>query len=423
MSRLSRRQLLAGGLALGAAALALSPAQAEAARLRLYWWGNPERDKRTKAAVEAYLKRDANLQIATESLPWGEYWTKLGTQTAGGNAPDLIQMDYRYIAEYARRGAILPLDGIKGLDLAGFAKGAIEGGKVDGKLYGVDLGGNSKAMIYDIAMFEKTGVKSVEGQMSWEEFSRIAAEISKINPGKYWGTGDNSRWEQGFEQWLNQRRKLLYTPEGKLAFKREDAAEWYEAWDKLRKAGACPPADIAALNSGAVDQYEVSKGLAAMSYLNSNQLVAMQALNKNKLGLTMFPQVKGGSSGHYIKPSQLMSISAKSKLAEEAAKFITYLVNDPEGVKILGLERGVPESATSKAALLPDLNDLDKATVAYVDAVTKVAVPLPPPAPKGAGEIDVLMRKTGDTIAFGKLSVSDGARQLVSDAEDILARA
>ena len=423
MSNFSRRALLASALALGATRMGLSSAQAEATRLRLYWWGNPERDKRTKAAVDAYLKRDANLQIASESLPWGEYWTKLGTQTAGGNAPDLIQMDYRYIAEYARREAILPLDGLKSLDLSGFAKSSVDGGKVDGKLYGVDLGGNSKAMIYDTAAFEKVGVKSVEGQLSWDEFTRIGAEISKVNPGKFWGTGDNSRWEQGYEQWLNMRGKLLYTPDGKLAFTADDAGEWYSAWDKLRKAGICCPAEIAAGNNAAVDQYEVSKGLAAMSYLNSNQLVAMQSLNKNKLSMTMFPKVKDGSSGHYIKPSQLMSISAKTKYPEEAAKFISYLVNDPEGVKLLGLERGIPESSKSKAILLPDLDDLGKLSVAYVDEVTKVAVALPPPAPKGAGEIDQLMRKMGDAVAFGKLSVSEGAKQLVSEANDILARA
>ena len=416
MVKISRRNLMIGALALGATQTGLSPAQAEATRLRLYWWGNPERDKRTKAAVEAYLKRDPNLQIATESLPWGEYWTKLGTQTAGGNAPDLIQMDYRYIAEYARREAILPLDGIKGLDLTGFAKSAVDGGKVDGKLYGVDLGGNSKAMIYDTTAFDKVGVKSVEGQLSWDEFTRIAAEISKLNPGKFWGTGDNSRWEQGYEQWLNMRGKLLYTPDGKLAYTVEDAGEWYSAWDKLRKAGICCPAEIGSGNNAAVDQYEVSKGLAAMSYLNSNQLLAMQSLNKNKLSMAMFPKVKDGSSGHYIKPSQLMSISAKSKNAEEAAKFITYLVNDPEGVKILGLERGIPESSKSKAILLPDLDDLGKLSVTFLDEVTKVAVPLPPPAPKGAGEIDQLMRKLGDAVAFGKVSVSDGAKQLVSEA-------
>lgn len=416
------------GIMRGAAGVALtggfsSLAQAQAARLRLYWWGNPERDKRTKAAVEAYLKRESGLQLATESLPWGEYWTKLGTQTAGGNAPDLIQMDYRYIAEYGRRDALLPLDGVKSIDLSGFVPNAVNCGKVDGKLYGIDLGGNSKAMLYDTAMFEKVGAKAPAGQLPWDEFTRIAAEISKLNPGKYWGTGDNSRWEQGFEQWLNQRGKLLYTADGKLAFTKDDVGEWFETWDKLRKSGACAPAEVAALNTGAVDQYELAKGLAAMSYLNSNQITAMQAISKSKLGLTMYPQIKGGSSGHYVKPSMFMSISARTKNAEDAGKFINYLINDPEGVKILGIERGIPEAAKSRALLAPELDELGQSQINYLDALAKVAVPLPPPAPKGAGEIEQLLRKVGDAVAFGKSSVSDGAKQFASEAQSIIDRA
>ena len=424
MTQPTRRTLLQAGAAIALTGSAMGRAQAQAAaRLRLYWWGNPDRDKRTKAVVEAYLKRDGAPQLATESLPWGEYWTKLGTQTAGGNAPDLIQMDYRYIAEYARRDALLPLEGVKGIDLSGFTAGGTECGKVDGKLYGVDFGNNSKAMLYDIAMFEKVGAKPSMEAMAWDEFVRVAGEISKINPGKYWGTGDASRWEQSYEQWLNMRGKLLYTPDGKLGYTKEDAAEWYEAWDKLRKSGACAPAEVASINTGAIDQYELPKGLAAMSYLNSNQITAMQSLTKAKLGLAMHPRVKGGSSGHYLKPSMLMSISSKSKAPEDAAKFINFLINDPEAVKILGIERGVPESAKARALLLPELDELAQSQISYLDILSKIAVPLPPPAPKGAGEIDVLMRKIGDTVAFGKATPAEGGKQLATEAASILERA
>ena len=50
-------------------------------------------------------------------MGWDDYWTRLATQVAGGNAPDLIQMDYRYLFEYAGRGAILPLDDYMGKEL------------------------------------------------------------------------------------------------------------------------------------------------------------------------------------------------------------------------------------------------------------------------------------------------------------------
>ena len=51
-------------------------------------------------------------------------------------------MDYRYIFEYARRGALLPLDhsSARRSTSTDFSAAAIDSGKVDGKLYGVSLG-------------------------------------------------------------------------------------------------------------------------------------------------------------------------------------------------------------------------------------------------------------------------------------------
>lgn len=422
MKLLTRRQFVSTAGA-ATAVLGLSPALSlaqTAARLRCFWWGNPDRDRRTKALLDAYSKKSGT-QIAAESLGWGDYWTKLGTQTAGGNAPDLIQMDYRYLFEYARRETLLPLD--KLLPLPDFSPQERDGGKVDGKLYGINLGSNSKAMVYDTGMLEKVGVKTMDMNWTWDDFARIAADISKINPGKYWGASDNSRWEQGFEQWLNQRGKMLYTADGKAAFTRDDVAAWFDLWDKLRKAGAVPPADVGATNNGKVEEYEITRGLAAMSFVNSNQIVAFQGLNKNKLAISVFPRAKTGSSGHYIKPSQMMSISSRCKAPEEAARIIQYMVNDPEGVKILGIERGVPCSVAARAVLAPELDALGKMQVDFVAALSKVAVALPPPPPKGAGEVENLLRRVADSVAFGRTSIKDAAQQFHSEVEGILARA
>ncbi|MEP7083795.1 MAG: extracellular solute-binding protein [Betaproteobacteria bacterium] len=422
MKHITRRRFVT---TLGAAAAAyalnapLSYAQS-GVRLRCFWWGNPDRDRRTKAMLDAYSKKTGT-QISAESLGWGDYWTKLGTQTAGGNAPDLIQMDYRYLFEYALRGTLLPLDAL--LPLPDFSAQEKDGGKVEGKLYGVNLGSNSKAMVYDTGMLEKVGVKAIDLNWTWDDFSRIATEISKINPGKYWGAGDNSKQEPGFEQWLNQQGKSLYSAQGKIGFTRDDAAAWFDLWDKLRKAGAVSPAEVSAAVNSKIEDYELTRGLAAMNFIHSNQIVAFQALNKNKLALSPFPRGKAGSSGHYIKPSQMMSVSAKTKSPEEAAKIIQAMVTDPESVKILGIERGVPCSVAARAVLSPELDAIGKMQLDYVATMTKVAVPLPPPPPKGAGEVENLLRRVGEAVAFGRLSVKDGAQQFHTETEGILARA
>ena len=417
MTALNRRRFIAAAwLATPWFNVAAQPA----IRLRCFWWGNPDRDKRTRTLLNNYAK-EFNLKISGESLGWGEYWTKLGTQVAGGNAPDLVQMDYRYLFEYARRGTLLVLD--KLLPLPDFNAHDRDSGKVDGKLYAVSLGSNSKAMVYDVGVLQKVGVKTFAADLNWDDFGRIAGEISKINPGKYWGAGDGSRLEQVFEQWLISGGKSLYTVGGKAGFTPDDVTAWFDLWDKLRKADAIPPAQIGAINTGRVEEYEITRGLAATSFINSNQVVAFQALSKNKLALATYPRVKGGSSGQYVKPAMMMSVSAKSSAPEEAAKVVNYMVANPDGVKALGLERGVPCSPAARALLLPEVDELGKQQIEYVVAIGKEAVPLPPPPPKGAGEIENLLRRIADSVAFGKVSVKDGARQFHTESVSILARA
>jgi multiple sugar transport system substrate-binding protein len=53
----------------------------------------------------------------------------------------------------------------------------------------------------------------------------------------------------------------------------------------------------------------------------------------------------------------------------------------------------------------------------------KIAVPLPPPPPKGAGEIENLLKRVADSVAFGKVSIKDGASQFHGESVSILARA
>ncbi len=421
MSLFTRRQFVVSAGAAGAA-LSLNPmlAQAQAAvRLRSFWWGNPERDRRTKAVFDAYTKKTGTV-IAAESTGWGDYWTKLGTQVAGGNAPDVLQMDYRNLAEFARRDTLLPLD--KLLPLPDFSAKDRDSGKVGGKMFAVSLGSNSKSAVYDTATLEKVGIKSIGTNWTWDDFTRMALEVSKINPGKYWGASDGSRSEPSFEQWLNQQGKTLYSPEGKVGFTRDDASAWFDRWDKLRKAGAIPPAAVGATSTGKIEDYEVTRGLAAMSFANSNQIVAFQALNKNPLAISVFPHDPSGSSGHYIKPSMQMSISSRTKAPEEAAKLIQFFVSDPEAVKILGVERGVPASAAARALLAPELDNLGKMQVNYIESLSKVAVALPPPPPKGAGEVENLIIRVADSVAFGRTSIKDAAQQFHTEVASILAR-
>src|SRR5205085_846879 len=159
-SNFTRRSILRAGAGVAAAAVFARPGIAQSdVRLRMFWWGSRERAERTDKTNQLFQQKNPGITVTGETLGWTDYWPRLATQAAGRNAADVIQMDYRYIYEYARRGALLPLDTYvsKGLDLSEFSEAAIDSGKVDKKIFGVSLGLNSTAMMYDQGLLTTLG--------------------------------------------------------------------------------------------------------------------------------------------------------------------------------------------------------------------------------------------------------------------------
>ena len=102
---------------------------ADSGSLRLAWWGNPTRDQNTQDVADAYAEVAPDVTLSLEPGEWSGYWDKLATQTAGGDFPDIVQMDEKYLAEYGQRGALLDLAGA-GLDTADFVEGSVEVGEL-----------------------------------------------------------------------------------------------------------------------------------------------------------------------------------------------------------------------------------------------------------------------------------------------------
>ena len=423
----TRRSILKAGAAVAAlgALGGRGIAQSET-RLRMFWWGSRERAERTDKTNRLYQDKNPGVTITGETLGWADYWPRLATQTAGRNAPDVIQMDYRYIYEYARRGALLALDPFvgKGLDLGDFSAAAIDSGKVDGKIYGVSLGLNSTAMMFDQGLIVSLGLKPPTHDMTWAQVGELALEITRAakRPG-FFGLFDGGRYEPALEVWLRQRGKALYTDDGKLGFDVTDIGEWLGFWQDLRKRGAIASAEVAALDMGELDTSLLTAGKTAMVFAHSNQLVGFQALVKSKLGMTMYPSGGTGAKyGQYLKPSMLLSVYARTRQPEAAVKLVDFYVASKDAGMILGVERGVPASAAVRKAVEPTLDELGNAMASYVAFVSDKVSALPVPPPQGAGEIQTVLRRVNEQIGFGRLSVADGAKQFIAEATAVLAR-
>jgi pectin-derived oligosaccharide transport system substrate-binding protein len=410
-----------------AATAAPAAASGETIELRMAWWGSQNRHDRTLKVIDMFQKEHPNITITSEYMGFGDYWTKMATEAAGNNLPDIMQQDYAYIAQYISKGLLMPLDGYVAdgkIKLDKVDEKQITGGKMDGKLYAVNLGTNSQTLVFDPALFEKAGVKLPGPDWTWAEFEQTAIQLHE-KLGIY-GMGESLYDRQIFKMWLKEHGKWLYNADGTALGYDDDKlfADFFHMILRLQKAGVAPTRefDAARANLGVEDQLIV-KEQAAIAQMWSNQVVAVsKAAGDRPLQLGLFPQGGAGATeGHYLKPSQFFSITSQSKHPEEAALFIDYFTNSIEANKVLMAERGVPISADVRQALQPLLKPAEKATFDFISLVEQHSSPIPPPDPPAEPKIiSDAYNPIVDQILYGQITPEEGAKLFREQATALL---
>lgn len=435
MSKLNRRTFLtrtgaAAGSIVVLPALGL-PAFAQDKQVRHFWWGNPERDKRTFAVIDLYNSKTPGTVVSGETLGFADYFTKLTTQIAGGNMPDVIQQGYGVLFEYIANGAVVPLDDFvgKSLDISRIDQAAIDAGTVDGKFYALSIGANSHMAVYNTRLFQEAGIAIGEGKdfdpfrYTYDDLARIGAQVAKATGVA--GTDDNTANYQNFSDFTAQKGVAMYNADGTYGVTQEVVEEYWNIWQAIRDAGATRPgAELAGL-AGVSDlsQKGVVTGKSATSYMWSNQLVGTQGLMQDALGAAMYPNTPDFIPGSVIQPSQFVCLTRDSADPEAATAYMSAFVNDLDITAILGLERGIPSNSEVRAALEPNLSPAEAISVAFFDGIQGKTARLAPPPPSGSNEVEQTFERVAVSVLLGEKSIPDVAADFLAQARAILARA
>jgi len=387
--------------------------------LRFTWWGGDTRTKLTQQVIEAYQKDHPNVKIKGEFGDWSGYWDKLATTVAANDAPDIIQMDEKYLREYADRGALLDLKKAEGLDTGKFEADTLSAGEFDGGLYGLNAGINSFAIVANPTVFKAAGVAIPDDTTwTWDDYTRIAAEISTKLNGKGWGSGAPGTNEAALNLWARQHGESLWTKDGKLGVSAGQVTAFYQNLLKMRDAKAIPSAEFISQDINAsLDQSAMATGKTAMSFVWSNQLNAFSKAAGTELKLLRIPSVEGKSSanGSYYKGSMFWSISSRSKHQKEATEFVNYLSNSTAAGSILLAERGVPPNTEIRAAVAPKLKPADAASAKFIQDIGKELGEPSPAPPVGGGQVEKIIQRYTTEVLFGRQTPDKAAQGFIDE--------
>jgi len=383
--------------------------------IRFAWWGSDDRHKTTQQIIDLFEEKNPGITVVPDYTDWDGYWDKLATATAGGDTPDVITQEERYLSDYASRGVI---GEVSGVDTSEIPEEILGTGEVDGKLVGIPTGVNAYAMVADPQLFADAGVEMPDDTTwTWDEYVDIAGKIAKGAGDGVWGAQDYGFNEAGLNVLARQKGETLYNADGTLGVSKETVAEFFQTSLDLMANGGQPDASrsVEYQNAGPEGSL-LGTNAGAMGVWWSNQLGALSDASGHELELLKLPgESEFERTGMYFKPAMYYSISAKTEHPEESAKLVDFLLNDPEVAKLQLTDRGLPANMTVREAILPELTAADQKVADFMAALEPEIVDNPAVPPSGANEIQDIMIRINTEVLFERMTPDEAADAFLKD--------
>src|SRR4051812_17353265 len=150
----------------------------------------PDHVKDLDAMIAAFNKQYPNVHVKVETAPYDSYFTTLQTRIAGGQAPDVFELNFENFVSYASKGTLMDLSPMisadKSFDPSVFYPRAYEAFQLDGKQYGLSESFSDVVLFYNKDLFDKAGVAYPTASWTWDDAMQAAQKLTDPAQGQ-WG--------------------------------------------------------------------------------------------------------------------------------------------------------------------------------------------------------------------------------------------
>jgi multiple sugar transport system substrate-binding protein len=382
--------------------------------LRMAWWGSQTRHDRTVAVIEMYEAENPNIDIEYEFYDFDGYITKLNTLVASNEVWDMFQLGGNFPTYISK---IVPLNDY-------ISSGVIDASKTTdaflkttqdkGVQIGISNGVNCYGIAYDPAMFAEAGIEVPKDNWTWDDFKQICLTIhDKLG---IYGSSKLDDFIAGCSAAVPQEDLKLgffAMSNDKLGFDDYKLLMPYiQMRTDLTEAGAYPdPGAIAEIKD--IEGDYLVKGEAAMTWVASNQFIALSEAAGRELALLPLPRkYADGPSGSALQSSQMFCVSTDSKAPDEAAKFLNFFWTDEEANNILMGERGISifsnvidAQKATQTAMQNDVNAFVNLIGSYETGDVNVI------SPQQKQEIEDNYKLLLEKVIYGEMTAEEAAKE------------
>ena len=325
--------------------------------LRMSWWGGNSRHQATLKALEAFEKKYPDIKVKAEYTGWDGHLSRLTTQIASGTEPDVMQTNWPWLIIFSKNGeGYYDLNKLKDqLDLSQYQAKDLQSTTVKGKLNGLPISVNAPVFYYNDVSWKKAGLAYPK---TWDElFAAGKVFQQKLGDNYYpYAMVDQDVILLLNAYMMQKYQKPMFDNDGKFTW---DDAQWAEAFSFVKRLSddRVVPSPKKLSSYGKGNLYEMKPWIAGewggtFTWNISIRMYINNLTPPAHLVLGDYVMQPGTTeSGVYFKTAQMFSVAKSTRHPKEAAMLVNFLLNDPQSIAALGLERGIPLSKAAETLL------------------------------------------------------------------------
>lgn len=327
--------------------------------LRLSWWGGDSRHEKTLQVVDKFMEVYPNIKVECEYGAWNGWTEKISTSLVAGASADVMQTNWNWLYQFSADGSkYVDLNDYKDVfnDFADYDQATLETCVVNGEQQAIPISTTGKVFYWNKTTFDKAGI----GLPTTFDELLAAGETFKEKLGDEYYPLALFEYERFLLMvyYLESKYEKQWAVDNHCNYTVDEIKEGLEWINLLEDHHVLPT--IEHLKGQGADAIEknadwISGKYAGFFEWDSAQQKFADALEEGQefvLGdyITGF----GKKTAGMFKISQTWAIAESCQHKKEAALLISFLVSDPEAIKILGVERGVVVNKTAAKILEED---------------------------------------------------------------------
>jgi multiple sugar transport system substrate-binding protein len=187
--------------------------------------------------IARFEEENPDILVQLEAVAGRDYYTRLLTQIAANDAPDIMQIGDDAVPMFVDKGSFLPLDafinGAYPLETGIYLPGVLEPGQWQGQQWLLAKDFTPLGVYYNKKLFDQYGVEYPKDGWTWNDLLDKAKALTQDEDGDgkadVWGIQLTANWTTGFEYWVAAAGGRLISEDGTQFVGYMDSPETMEA--------------------------------------------------------------------------------------------------------------------------------------------------------------------------------------------------